>query len=230
MGWYNGNPATLNQHIPTERAKRYVAAIGGVKKVLAIGGEAFDAGDYRWSAELLQHLVFANPNNQGARELLADSYEQMGYQVESAIWRNIYLSSVRELRQGGPDIYKGGQEDYLLGGASDEQILDLLAVRLLPEKAAGKSLSVNVVMVKSGNIYNLRLHNSVLTYQQDVTDPDAGTITADRKGFLAVGMGYLTIGKAKLLRMVSEKGDASALEEIGNMMDRPTLDFNIIEP
>lgn len=229
MGWYNGLPSTLNQHIPTERAKRYVAAIGGADDVMRVGEDAFDAGDYRWSAEILQHLVFAEPKNQSARELLADSYEQMGYQAESAIWRNIYLSSARELRQGGADIYKGGQEDYLLGGASDEQILDLIAVRLIPEKADGKTLSVNIVMEESGAEYNLRLNNSVLTYYKGA-DPDAGTITAERKGFLAVGMGFLTIGKAKLLRMIETDGDVSALEDIGAMMDRPSLDFNIIEP
>lgn len=230
MGWYNGNPADLNRHIPTERAKRYVSAIGGEDAVMTVSGEAFDAGDYRWSAELLQHLVFANPKNQAARELLADSYEQMGYQSESAIWRNIYLSSARELRQGGPDIYTGGQEDYLMSGASDEQILDLLAVRILPDRAADKRLSVNVTLEETGNHYNLRVENSVLTYHKDWLDPDAGMITASRKGFLAVSLGFLGKGQAKLLRMIKEEGDGSDLEAIGNLMDKPSLDFNIIEP
>ena len=230
MGWYNGMPQTLNQHIPTERAKRYVSAIGGAERVLEVGAEAFDEGDYRWSAELLSHLVFFDPNHEGARELLADSYEQMGYQAESAIWRNIYLSSAKELRQGGVDIYTGGQEDYLLGGASDEQILDLLAVRLIPKKAEGKTLSVNIRMEETGNRYNLRLNNSVLVYHKDQMDPNVGTITANRKGFLAVGLGFLGVTQAKLLRMVSTEGDVSALQEIGEMMDNPSLDFNIIEP
>jgi len=230
MGWYNGNPATLNRHIPTERAKRYVAAIGGSDAVLRVAGKAFDTGDYRWSAEILQHLVFADPRDQAGRELLADSYEQMGYQAESAVWRNIYLSSAKELRQGGVDVYTGGEEDYLLSGASDAQVLDLLAVRLLPERAAGKSLSVNIVFKETGNRFNLRLNNSVRVYHSGVTNPDVGTITASRKGFLAVGLGFLTMGKAKLLRMVSEEGDGAALQDIGEMMDKPSLDFNIIEP
>lgn len=230
MGWYNGIPAELNRHIPVERAKRYVAAIGGEAATLEVGRDAFSIGDYRWSAELLQHLVFANPDNQAARELLADSYEQMGYQAESAIWRNIYLSGARELRQGGPDKYEGGQEDYLLTAASDEQLLDILAVRLLPDLAEGKTLSVNIVFEETGNQFNLRLQNSVLTYHKDQLDPDVGTITASRKGFMAVGLGFLGKGQAKLLRMIKEEGDASALAEIGDMMDKPTLDFNIIEP
>lgn len=230
MGWYNGNPADLNRHIPTERAKRYVAAIGGTDAVMNVAGKAFDDGDYRWTAELLQHLVFAEPKYQAGRELLADSYEQMGYQAESAIWRNIYLSGARELRQGGPDVYTGGQEDYLMGGASDEQILDLIAVRLLPDRAEGKTLSVNVKFEETGNAFNIRLHNSVLTFHKDQLDPDAGTVTASRKGFLAVSMGFLSKGQAKILRMMSEEGDAGALQEIGEMMDKPTLDFNIIEP
>lgn len=230
MGWYNGNPADLNRHIPIERAKRYVAAIGGEDAVMNVSGEAFDTGDYRWSAELLQHLVFANPKNQDARELLADSYEQMGYQAESAIWRNIYLSGARELRQGGPDIYTGGQEDYLMNGASDEQILDLLAVRILPNRAKDKTFSVNVTLEETGNQYNIRVENSVLTYHKDHLDPDAGMITASRKGFLAVSLGFLSKGQAKILRMIKEEGDGSALEDIGALMDKPSLDFNIIEP
>lgn len=230
MGWYNGMPQTLNPHIPTERAKRYVSAIGGADRVLEIGGKAFDEGDYRWSAELLSHLIYSDPGHKEARELLADSYEQMGYQAESAIWRNIYLSSVKELRQGGVDIYTGGQEDYLLGGASDEQILDLLAVRLIPKKAEGKTLSVNIIMKDTGNRYNLRLNNSVLIYYKDQVDPDVGTLTASRKGFLGIGLGFLGVSKAKLLRLVSTEGDVSALQEMGEMMDNPSLDFNIIEP
>ncbi|MGB0907315.1 MAG: alkyl/aryl-sulfatase [Maricaulaceae bacterium] len=230
MGWYNGMPSDLNRHIPTERAKRYVAAIGGPDAVMKVAGEAFDEGDYRWTGELLQHLVFAEPKNQDARELLADSYEQMGYQAESAVWRNIYLSAARELRQGGADVYTGGEEDYIMGGASDEQILDLLAVRLIPERAEGKRLSINVEFEETGNAYNVRLENSVLVYRKDALDPDAGTVTASRKGFLAVSLGFLTLTKAKVLRLVKTDGDAKAIQEIGEMMDKPSLDFNIIEP
>ena len=156
MGWYNGLPADLNRHIPVKRAKSYVAAIGGHEAVMQVAGQAFDEGDYRWSAELLQHLVFADPRFKPGRELLADSYEQMGYQAESSVWRNIYLSSARELRQGEPDIYADGQDDYMMSGASEEQLLDLLAVRLLPEHAQGKSLSVNVIFEESGTPYNLK--------------------------------------------------------------------------
>lgn len=230
MGWYNGMPSDLNRHIPTERAKRYVAAIGGADAVMKVAGEAFDEGDYRWTGELLQHLVFAQPTNQDARELLADSYEQMGYQAESAVWRNIYLSAARELRQGGPDIYTGGEDDYIMSGASDEQVLDLLAVRLIPELAKGKTLSINIEFEETGNAYNLRLENSVLVYRKDALDPDAGTVTASRKGFLSVSLGFLTLTKAKVLRLVKTEGDAKALQEIGEMMDKPSLDFNIIEP
>ncbi|MEQ1641284.1 MAG: alkyl sulfatase dimerization domain-containing protein, partial [Novosphingobium sp.] len=98
LGWYDANPVNLNPWPPQERAKRYVAAIGGPKKVIAQARKAMAAGDYRWSSELLSQLVFADPTNKEARAMLADSFEQQGYQAESAIWRNQFLSAARDMR------------------------------------------------------------------------------------------------------------------------------------
>lgn len=230
MGWYNGIPADLNRHPPVARAQRYVTAMGGMAGILAQAGAAFDRGDYRWSAELLQHAVFARADHKLARALLADSYEQMGYQAESAIWRNIYLQATRELRQGRADVYNGGQEDYLLGGASDAQLLDLLSVRLLPERAADKSLSINVKFRESGAVFHLSMNNSVLVFHKDRRDPQAGLVQVSRRGFLGVALGFMSLSQAQHLDMVDVEGDGSDLEKLGRMMDKPSLDFNIIEP
>ena len=100
LGWYDAVPANLNPHPPETRAAKIVAAMGGAAKVLAEAKKAMAAGDYRWSSDLLNQLVFADPKNTEGRSLLADSYEQQGYQAESAIWRNMFLSAARDLREG----------------------------------------------------------------------------------------------------------------------------------
>ncbi len=100
MGWFDGNPAHLWEHPPQQRARRYVDAIGGAEAALEIAREACDAGDYRWAAELANHVVFADPDNTGARELQAEALEQLGYGAENATWRNFFLMGAQELREG----------------------------------------------------------------------------------------------------------------------------------
>ena len=102
IGWYDGNPANLHALPPEEAAKRYLEYMGGSQTVIARARQAFKAGDYRWVAQIMNHVVFAEPNNQAARELEADALEQLGYQAESGIWRNHYLTGAFELRNGVP--------------------------------------------------------------------------------------------------------------------------------
>ena len=100
LGWFDGNPATLHTHPPEEAAKRYVEFMGGADAALDKARGAFELGDYRWVAEVVNHVVFADPDNQDARELQADALEQLGYQAESGPWRNFYLTAAQELRHG----------------------------------------------------------------------------------------------------------------------------------
>ena len=102
FGWYDGNPASLNPLPPVESGKRYVKYMGGAEAILTRAQESFDAGDYRWVAEVLNHLVFAEPENKKAKDLLARAYDQLGYQSESGPWRDVYLTAAFELRHGGP--------------------------------------------------------------------------------------------------------------------------------
>ncbi len=103
FGWYDGNPANLDPLPPTEAGTRYVELAGGPANLLKNAQAAYDKGEYRWAAEVLNHLVFADPENQEARDLLARAYDQLGYQAESGPWRDIYLTGAFELRHGGPD-------------------------------------------------------------------------------------------------------------------------------
>jgi alkyl sulfatase BDS1-like metallo-beta-lactamase superfamily hydrolase len=102
LGWFDAHPANLDALPPVEAGKRYVALAGGADKVVAAAQQAFDAGEFRWAAELLKHAVYADPKNQAASELMARSFEQMGYMAESAPWRNFYLTGALELRKGPP--------------------------------------------------------------------------------------------------------------------------------
>ena len=100
MGWFDGNPAHLWEHPPVEGARRYVEFMGGAGAVLEKARESFEAGDYRWVAEVLGHVVFADPGNEEARRLQADALEQLGYGAENATWRNFFLMGAKELREG----------------------------------------------------------------------------------------------------------------------------------
>jgi alkyl sulfatase BDS1-like metallo-beta-lactamase superfamily hydrolase len=100
LGWFDGNPANLHTLPPKDSAKRYVEFMGGTDALLEKAREAFDAGEYRWVAEVVNHAVFADPDNQPARDLQADALEQLDYQSESGPWRNFYLTAAKELRDG----------------------------------------------------------------------------------------------------------------------------------
>lgn len=133
LGWYDGNPANLNPHPPRAAARRYVEAMGGAKSVIGNAQQAYDSGDYRWVSQLLNHLIFDDPSNQGARDLSAAAMEQMAYQAESATWRNAYLTAAHELRHGS---YFFGQTKppAVCDAMTATQLVDLLGVRFDPSK------------------------------------------------------------------------------------------------
>ena len=104
LGWYDSNPANLHPLPPVEAGKKYVEFMGGADAIIAKAKESIAQGDYRWAAEVLKHVVFADPTNQTARNLQADAFEQLGYQTENPTWRNEYLMGAYELRNGVPNV------------------------------------------------------------------------------------------------------------------------------
>lgn len=128
FGWFDGNPANLNPHPPTEAAKRYLDLIGE-EAMISAARDAYDEGDYRWAAELMNHLVFAKPQNNTARYILADAYEQLGYQSESGPWRNFYLSGAKELRSDERIQGTSTVSADMIAGMSTELLLDYVAMR-----------------------------------------------------------------------------------------------------
>ncbi|MDI9778586.1 alkyl sulfatase dimerization domain-containing protein [Pseudomonas putida] len=166
MGFYDGNPATLNPLPPSAAGAHYVKALGGAERVLALAREAYDTGDYRWVAELTRHLVFAQPDNRAARELQADALEQLGYQSENATWRNAYLTGAQELRNGvAPAASKGGSADDLVRALTPTLFFDYLGVRVDAAKAAAQDLTINWHFTDLNEDYALTLRNGVLTHR-----------------------------------------------------------------
>ena len=130
MGWFDGNPAHLWEHPPVEQARRYVEFMGGADAVLEKARESFEDGDYRWVAEVVNHVVFADPDNREARELQAEALEQLGYGAENATWRNFFLMGAKELREGISGTPTASAPPDLLAHLTVSQLLDAMAIRL----------------------------------------------------------------------------------------------------
>lgn len=230
MGWYDGNPSSLDPLPPEDAAKHYVEAMGGPDAVLAKGQAAFDKGDYRWAAELLKHLVFTAPENEKARALLADTYEQLGYQAESAPWRNIYLSGASELRTGEHHgMAQAGGIDTVRSMPST-LLFDLMAVRLDPARAADKDVTLNLAFTDRNEEHHLVLRHSVLTREPGLADKAAATITGKRSAFLMVISGMAKMQDVVASGGLAVQGDPAALAAILGSLKVPPTDFAIVTP
>jgi alkyl sulfatase BDS1-like metallo-beta-lactamase superfamily hydrolase len=230
MGWYDGVPANLNPHPPVERAKLLVEALGGAKALHRVTRKAFEAGNYRWAAELGQSGVFADPTDRVSRFLLADSYEQLGYQSESAIWRNIYLTGARELRRGKPDGFAETGPNYLMMATPLADFLDLVETTLVPEKAGETKLAFNLVDTISGDRFAVTLENAVLVSEKGQTVPGAPTLSAPKPIILGVLFGQAPLDAMVASGRVQLVGDGAAIKQLTSFLSIPKLDFNIVEP
>lgn len=230
MGHYDGNPAHLDPLPDMERGKRLVAAMGGAKKVLAEAAKARKAGDERWAAELLSHLVMAEPENARAREMLAASFEQMAWAAETAPWRNIYLSGARELR-GLPTSGVGANTSEIAMSTPLADLLDLMAVRLSPEKAAGADLSIAIVLADSGERRLVSVRNRVLVHQPWTEGAaPAVTLTSPRRVFLGLVGGQVKAADAVQKGILRIDGDAAQLQRFTGLFEPPPATFGLALP
>jgi alkyl sulfatase BDS1-like metallo-beta-lactamase superfamily hydrolase len=165
LGWFNGNPATLHEYPEHTAASKYVEYMGGADAVLKKAKESFDKGDYRWVAQVVNHVVFADPDNRAARELQADALEQLGYQAESGPWRNFYLSGAKELREGVKDLAapNTASPDTIRSMTLD-LLFDYAAMRLNGDKAGGKSMKLNWNFTDTNEQYVMELENAALSH------------------------------------------------------------------
>lgn len=230
MGWYTGNPSDLNNLPPTNAAIKYVEYMGGEKAILDKAREDFAKGNYRWVAEVLKHVVFANPNTKG-KELLADTYEQLGYQSESGPWRSVYLQGAYELRNGTPKT--GGlttASPDIIRNMPPEMLFDYLSVRILPEKAEGMNFSMNIDFTDLDEQYTLTIENSVLNYSKILIEDPSVSLKISKAVLDDVQIGSITLEKAIADGELVIDGDASKFKDFIGMLDQFKFWFNIVTP
>ena len=232
FGWYDGNPANLDPLPPVAAGERYVDYMGGADELLRKASASFDEGDYRWVAEVLNHLVMAEPENADARALLARTYDQLGYQAESGPWRDVYLSAAYELRHGPPEqgISLANAID-LLRHTPTERFLDAMAVRLNGPKAADEELTVNLVFTDLEETYVLVIENGVLHHYRRDADPQANaTLSLTRDAYLGLAAG--AIGLTDLLTSddITLEGSKLDLVRFFSLLERPEGTFDIVTP
>ena len=234
LGWFDGNPANLNPLPPEESAVKYVEYMGGADAVMAKAREDFKNGEYRWVAQVMNQVVFADPDNAEARYLQAAALEQLGYQAESAPWRNFYLTGAQELRYGLPDAPGGS------GSATADTVramtiplfFDFWGVRLNAARSAGKHMVINWTFTDLDEPnYALNLSNCALTYRTGWLDPqaDAG-FTLKRATLDAVILGQTTLQAEVAAGNITVTGNAQRLGELMAMLDTFDPVWPIVTP
>ena len=232
IGWYDGNAANLNPHPPVERAKRTVEYMGGSAAAIAKAREDYARADYRWVADVMSQVVFAEPDNAEARTLAADAYEQLGYQAESATWRNSYLLGARELRSGTPEAKsRAPVSPDLVNALTVPLFFDYLGVRLNGPKAEGIRMVINWTLSNGAEKYALNLENSALTYLENQHAEDAAaTVSLERSVLSQLLMDRLSLDEAIAKGLLVVDGDTSSVEQLFSLLDDFTYLFPIIEP
>ena len=231
LGWYDGNPANLEPLVPVESGKRYVEFMGGADNVVSKARESFEKGEYRWVAEVLGHVVFADPANQEARELQADAFEQLGYQTESSTWRNAYLMGAQELRHGTPSFPIGGtaSEDSIRA-MTLPMIFNFFAIKIHGVDAADLELDVNLDITDTGESAVLRLSNGVLSHSMTDRDEDAPVLEMSRELLNKLVGNEITLEEAVEAGEVEAGPGLEVFRKFGEHLDEFDLWFPIIEP
>jgi len=232
LGWYDANPVNLDPLPPVESGKKYVEYMGGSGASLSRARKDFGKGEFRFVAQALSHLVFAEPDNQAARSMLADTFEQLGYAAESSTWRNAYLFGAQELRQGMPKTPpRASMPRETLAALRTGQLWDVLGIRLNGPKAEGKHIVLNWSFTDTGETFVLNLENSALTYTEDVKVANAdASFTLARSTLDEVIAKVTSFSEAIAAGKVKVSGNATQLTELMSLMDEFPRMFEIVEP
>ena len=203
--------------------------MGGANKVLALANKAMAAGDYRWSSDLLDKLVFAVPANTAARAALADSYEQQGYQAESAIWRNQFLSAAKDLREPVKGPSRASQNEDVISAVPTQLLLDSAATRYDPAKLGRARVALDLVFPERKERASLEAGATTLFGRDTRADRPDATLTGPRR--LILGLLFLKVPLAQLEAAgLKVEGDRVAVEALANALDPMPGPFNIAEP
>ena len=232
LGFFDGNPALLNPQDPKTRAIKYLELAGGEDNLITVAKRALELGDYRWAAELLNHLVFAMPENRQGRFLLADAYEQLGYQSESGPWRNFYLSGASELRGGvlAREKTRVVSRD-LIASVPTKMFLDFLGVRFNPEGADDLDITINLRFTDTNENFVLRLKNSVLNNIPNKLDDDPNAeMIMTRQVFDLIASRERSMPMEIAKGNIKVKGNPLGVLNVFRRLDDFDPNFNIVLP
>ena len=229
LGYWDGNPATLIPLSPRDTAPMYVSMMGGAEKILAKAGELHGRGEDLQAMELLNKVVYAEPDNIAAKQLLADVFEQIGYQKESSSVRNAFLAAALDLRAGMPSAPAPAIGADILRSLTAAQLLDLAAIQLDSERAEGQRFTLNLVIPDIGEKFVVELSNATLTHIKGMQagSPNA-TLTVNRGDLLPLLAGMVPMetliqsGKARL------DGDGAVLARLRGLLVSFKPDFEIM--
>lgn len=235
LGWFDGNPAHLWSLPPVDAARRYVEFMGGSEAVLARAKEYFETGDYRWVAEVVNHVVFAEPGNEPARLLQADALEQLGYQSESGPWRDFYLSGAMELRANGTTL-KGfrtnGVSAGLVKAMTTDLLFDMLGVHLNGPRASDLAFDVNLTISdRTSDLWTFGVRHGVLharhAEHRNGAEVSVTTTLAQFSAFVSSTASLEDLVATGEFRM---DGDTSLLARLRDCLDDFDLGFEIVLP
>jgi alkyl sulfatase BDS1-like metallo-beta-lactamase superfamily hydrolase len=232
LGWYDSNPANLHPLPPVEASKKYVEYMGGPETALAKARQSFENGEYRWVAQVMNHVVFAYPDNAEARNLEADALEQLGYRTENATWRNEFLMGAYELRNGVSAVIETmSVSPDALKALTLDQYFDFMGIRLNGPKADGKKISLNWNFTDVGEQYAVELENSVLIYTSNKQLASADlTITLTRATLDAISLQKTTFAEEVVSGAIKIDGNKGKLLELVSLFDNFDQKFNIVTP
>ena len=230
LGYYSGHPSDLDPLPQVDAGQKYVKYMGGSANVIKQAKVDYEIGEYRWVAQVLKHVVMAEPENSEAKELLADTFEQLGYQSESANWRNSYLLGASELRNGvrkKPPLSKGIPATMLK--MPFDEFFKLLSIRLNGPKAEGIKMKINVTLSEFEENYTIHLDNGVLNKVNRLdANPDV-SLLVDKATLYAIANGILNLEEAISSNKLEVTGDHQKLDEFLNLLDHFNH-INIVTP
>jgi alkyl sulfatase BDS1-like metallo-beta-lactamase superfamily hydrolase len=230
LGWYDGNPVHLQAMAPADAGRRYVAAMGGAAKVMALAQQAVAAKDYGWAAELLDRLVMAGEAGP-ARALLAQCYTSLGYASENSLWRNMYLSAARDLKAGAPAPATPGGAAGLAANLSVDDLFALLAVRLDPAKAGEQRLTLAFDLADPAERRVVTVEHGVLVAGRGIAgEPVHATLSASRADLVGALLGVAPLAPKLADGRARISGDKAAFARLLAMLDPPGGAFSPVLP
>ncbi|SDJ52387.1 Alkyl sulfatase BDS1, metallo-beta-lactamase superfamily [Frankineae bacterium MT45] len=229
LGMWDGDPVSLHPHTPVDSATRYVDLIGA-DAIMAEGQRAFDSGDYRWAVQILHHLVFADPSNTAAKNLQADAYEQLGYQIEGPQWRGIYLSAALELREGAqPPPYVTASADSILAMPIDI-LFDFASIHLIGDHAAEVDIRIDFAFTDLDQTWTMWVKRGVLNAREGASAAPQLTVSGPKAALVGVLLNPASATQLAGAGKVELEGDPAVLTTLAGVFDDFQPKFNIVTP